>query len=328
MIGFVLFKEEKTIDKIFVNGKTHQIGPFKVKCKRAMLREELKQVQIEEAKKSREENVEERKKKKREKKKKRKLKKKEEKDQLLKEGREEILSIKKEILGDTMKQKIKRLFGDIEIEEHPPNTSNQKPDIFESVFLEEKQDKIQQIPKLTKESDPFIPPVNYTNINRTAPVNFQPPKISKGIGRLLNPQTMNSQADYMGYPAGIYANSITPENRKKVEVGDSNTTPLSGFGLHRELDGKIHSDLGNQRKLVNSLIQAKEKTNRSDIPRTRVYHDYEDFNEEDDGIDGDGKKYKIEDFKGLRKILDDEHNYSVDEDVEEDEIEEIEQNFV
>lgn len=338
MIGFVLFKKSGCIDQIFEKSNVHVIKGMPVTCKRAMLREELKQAQIEEAKQQRENNKEERRRKKREKKKRRKLRKKQEREKMLKEGREMIKTAKLGVLDEK---------EEIQAEENMKKKNN----IFESVFMEDSQ------VKLKKESKPFVPPmINTTTPN---PVTFKPPVGGKrlGINRLLNNVTpggqkfsnadtnsntagnnkpnpeINKGEKYMGYPVGIYANSITPENKKKVDIGDiekkpnvmnsgvSYADPLSGFGLHREIDGKTHSDIIKHRKMLGSLLASETPVNRSDIPKrnTRIYYDYED--------NGSNEGYRIEDYKGLKGILEDEHCYSVDEDVLDDEIDEIEQNF-
>lgn len=58
-IGFVLFKEEASVEKVLEKTMFHEIEGEKIECQRAMLREEIKQALIEEAKLLREKKKEE-----------------------------------------------------------------------------------------------------------------------------------------------------------------------------------------------------------------------------------------------------------------------------
>lgn len=137
----------------------------------------------------------------------------------------------------------------------------------------------------------------------------------------------------MGYPTGIYANSIkNPEKQKNPSIAKANSTPnqnsgapinpLSGFGLHRELGKmKMKSDIINSGNIINGLGASYIQGDRGGVPKINSMLEA-----------NKNGHYRIEDFKGLKNILDDERDYSVALDEDEDgldaELDEIEQNFV
>ena len=81
IFGFVLFRKENDMRKVFKDGLVHDVQGVQIECKPTLLREELKTIKQQKAIEQKEKNLENKRRKRREKKKRRKLKKRAEKQQ-------------------------------------------------------------------------------------------------------------------------------------------------------------------------------------------------------------------------------------------------------
>lgn len=137
----------------------------------------------------------------------------------------------------------------------------------------------------------------------------------------------------MGYPMGMFESSLLiPEENDDItekEISpkfknfEISRNPLPGFGIFRDMNIRTQSDIIKQQKLLNSLIQAHKDTAKSAIPKI-ITSNYEAY--EDGEVQISVSKFESVNVenRGFFSCL---RDYSVDEEVNEDEVERLMKDF-